>query len=134
MVDNFILEITNNLQVIGVAFGIFIIAVLANMVASCYHNTHALKENFSTAKLFDGIAKMLSIGITTALLAVIATALPFVLDMASVTMEEGVKEIYTVGAVLALYGKGILKYYKEAYQTENDIMENGNIIEDLREE
>lgn len=134
MLETFFAEMMANLQMVGIAFVVFAFAVLANILGSCYYNTHTLKESWSTSKFFDGILKMIVIGLSTGVMAMVATVLPYVLSMAGITITEEMEQIYTVIAILGLYANGILKYYKEAYTTTKEIIENRNIIEDVDEQ
>lgn len=134
MLETFFTEMLSNLQMVGIAFVVFAFAVLANIFGSCYYNTHTLKEDWSTSKFLDGILKMVVIGLTTGILAMVATALPYVLSMAGVTITDEMEQIYTVVAILGLYANGILKYYREAYSTTKEIIENRDIVEDVDEQ
>lgn len=134
MLETFFVEMMTNLQMIGIAFVVFAFAVLANILGSCYYNTHTLKERWSTSKFFDGILKMVVIGLSTGVMAIVATALPYVLSMAGITITNEMEQIYTVVAILGLYANGILKYYKEAFSTTKEIIENRNIVEDVDEQ
>lgn len=134
MLETFLTEVLSNLEMVCIAFVVFIFAVLANIFGSCYYNTHTLKEDWSTSKFFDGILKMLIIGITTGILAIIATILPYILSMSGVIITDEMKQIYTVVAIFGLYTNGILRYYKEAFSTTKEIIENRNIVEDIDEQ
>ncbi|MEG0899813.1 MAG: hypothetical protein RSF40_08920 [Oscillospiraceae bacterium] len=121
-----------NLQYIGIAFGIFSLCVIANVIASLYHNTRMLKNKFDLVRFGDGFLKMITIGATTAILAIIVTLIPYMFGIVGVNIPEDISKLFTIGAIVMLYWKGIQKYYIEAYNTENDILENRNIIEDTK--
>lgn len=134
MLETFFAEMLSNLQMVGIAFAIFAFAVLANIFGSCYYNTHTLKEDWSTSKFFNGILKMVVFGLATGILAIIATALPYILSITGIDITDEIKQIYTIVAILGLYANGILKYYREAYSTIKEIIENRNIVEDVDEQ
>ena len=134
ILETFFTEMLSNLQMVGIAFVVFAFAVLANIIGSCYYNIHTLKENWSISKFLNGILKMVVIGLTTGILSMVATALPYVLSMAGMTITDEMEQIYTVVAILGLYANGILKYYREAYSTTKEIIENHNIVEDVDEQ
>lgn len=77
---------------------------------------------------------MVVIGLATGILAMVATALPYILSMAGITITDEMEQIYTVVAILGLYANGILKYYREAYSTTKEIIENRDIVEDVDEQ
>jgi hypothetical protein len=118
----------NNLAYIGIAFCIFALCVVANITIKTYFNTCLLNQGFSISKMTNGIIKMLSIGITTALLAVIVTLVPAI---PFITWGDTATDIFCIGSVILLYGEVILKYFKEAYTATRDILNNRNIIDDI---
>jgi hypothetical protein len=120
----------SNLTYIGVAFGVFALCVIANIVVSVYYNTNNLGEVFEGKRLLSGLIKMLSVGITTAILAIVATILPVVIEEFGVDVPSDVQNTYTIVAVVALYIGAILRYYKQAYITTKEILENKNILDD----
>jgi len=122
-----------NLTYIAYAFGIFVVCVTANIIIKTYFNTDKLNQNFDTKKLFRGIKKMLAIGITTALLAMVVTLIPYV-PYLNVMFTDELSQMFCLGSVIALYGNAIIKYWKDAHTTTKDILENRNIIDDVDNE
>lgn len=127
------LILLNNLCAIGIAFGIYILCVLANICASVYYNTQKVGQKLNFKKFINGIYKMLSIGATTALLAVVVTFIPYVPYLGDIIPADS-KDFICITGVVILYGKAIIKYFIEAYQTENDILNNRNILDDINNE
>jgi len=119
-----------NLKSILSVFGIYVMCVTANITASCYYNTKKLRQPFDIHKLMDGIVKMLSVGITTALLAMVITLIPYVPYLENMFTEDGSK-LFCLTAILLHYVSAIKKYYLKAYQTTQDILENRSIIDDI---
>ena len=121
--------ILNNLLYISIAFGILIVSVLAKIFAKTFYNISTLKEKFDINKFLIGFLKMLAIGISTALLAIVVTLVPYLLQMAGLNIPSNVEDVINVGAVILLYFNGIKKYSVEAYDTVKDILENKNLDE-----
>jgi hypothetical protein len=119
-----------NLKYVCLGFGIYSLCVIANIIASTYYNTSKLKEEFKLNRFIDGIFKLFCIGISTAILAIVATMIPTIIKIFGIVIPDGVEITYTVGTILALYFNAIKKYYTEAYTTVKDIMENKDIVDD----
>ena len=117
-----------NLLYIGAAFGIFALCVIANIIVSIYENTNIFNEPFSTTKFITGIIKMLSVGLTTAILAVVMTLLPYLLSQTGFNIPENIENIFTFGSIIALYYEAIKKYFLEAYNSIKNILENKNVL------
>ena len=124
--------ILNNLLYIAIAFGILALCVIANIVASVYHNSANLKESFEWKRFFNGVIKMFSIGFTTAILAIVVTLLPYLISLTGVVIPEEANAVFTIGSIMLLYFNSIKKYFLEAYKTVKDILENKNVIEDSK--
>jgi hypothetical protein len=121
--------ILQNITYVSIAFGIFFICVIANIIASVFYNTNNLKQVFDVKRLFTGFIKMISVGITTAILAIVASLLPIVIQIFSIDIPDNVENTYTVIAIGLLYFNAIRKYFTEAFNTIKEILENKEMIE-----
>lgn len=123
--NEFWITMLNNLTLIGIAFLLYIISVLANIFASCYYNIKNLGETFNKEKLIDGLKKALFVGLATAFTSIVITSLPFVIKMFGIEIPSDVEFTFTIVTVFMLYFNGINKYTGEAIKTINNIL-NGN--------
>ena len=115
----------NSLIQIAIAFGIFILAVVANIVVSTYYNTRQLKQSFDVKRLLDGVLKMITLGFGSVILSVVVM-------LVGQYLPEYLSDVLSLSAILATFGAAIVKYFTEAYSTFQDIMTNHNIIDDTK--
>ena len=127
MFENLSATFLENLYQIAVAFGIFALSVIANIIVSTYYNTRKLKQSFNAKRLFDGLLKMICIGLGSGLMAIIVM-------LAGQFLPDTTSEIMTIATLLSTYGVAIIKYFTEAYTTFQDILTNRDIIEDTEED
>lgn len=116
----------NSLIQIAIAFGIFILAVVANIVVSTYYNTRQLKQSFDVKRLLDGVLKMITLGFSSVILSVVVM-------LVGQYLPEYLSDVLSLSAILVTFGTAIVKYFTEAYSTFQDIMTNHNIIDDTKE-
>ena len=76
---------------------------------------------------------MLAIGVSTAILAVVATIGPIALSSLGLMNEEFCKLI-SVSMIIGMYVRGIVKYFKEALATVDNILENRDVVEELQDD
>jgi uncharacterized protein YacL len=122
----------NNFVIIGGVCGLFMVCVLANITASVYYNTKTLKQDFSVAKLVDGLLKMLFIALTAALLSIVISAIPYMPYFRDFIAEQ-YKDVICLASIVFIIAGAVVKYFKEALATLADILENRNIIEDIND-
>ena len=116
----------NSLIQIAIAFGIFILAVVANIVVSTYYNTRQLKQSFDVKRLLDGVLKMITLGFSSVILSVVVM-------LVGQYLPEYLSDVLSLSAILVTFGTAIVKYFTESYSTFQDIMTNHNIIDDTKE-
>lgn len=120
--------ILNNLLYISIAFGVLVLCVVANISASVYYNVARLHERLNFTKFINGVLKMCAIGVTTAILAIVVTLVPYLIELTGVIIPEIANEVFTIGSIILLYFSAIKKYFLEAYNTIKNILENESII------
>ena len=109
--------IINNLVAVGIVFGIYVLAAFCYIVVSTYYNIIDTKEeSFDGKKMKQGIVKMVSLGISSALLAIVATLIPqYLLDFAidlGLDIGADTQSIVTVAAIILMYKNAIISYFK----------------------
>lgn len=120
-----------NLAWVGVMFLLFVLCVLANIIAGTYYHTRHIGEKWSKAQFMTSILRMMAIGVSTALLAVVATVAPLVLSRLGLINEDFGK-LVSVSLIIGMYVRGIIKYFKEALEEVDHILENRNVVEEMQ--
>ena len=122
-------EIINNVIYVFYAWLIFALCVVANVISKTYYNTHNMKQLFNAKKWWNGLRKMGSIGLSTALLSVVASSLPYIPVVDNIISSE-YKDSISILTIFSLYAYLIAKYFIEATKTNLHIAQNNNIVED----
>ena len=122
-----------NLIWVGIMFGMFALCVLANIIAQVYYQIRQIGQKWNCSQLASSILRMLAIGVSTAILAVVATIGPIALSSLGLMNEEFCKLI-SVSMIIGMYVRGIVKYFKEALATVDNILENRDVVEELQDD
>lgn len=101
-----------NLETIGMVFLLFSLCVLANIFINTYNNVENLKQCFELKRLLCGIKKMICIGISTALLSIVASAIPYIPILGNMFETQELKEAISFLIIIGLYARAIVKYFK----------------------
>lgn len=104
------------------AYGVFLLVYIANILFSLYLNIEVLNENFDKYRLGQSVKKATVLVLATLMLvaAIDATMLYFSAYLPK--LGEELKTIVTVIAIVATIGKAAIKYLIEAYSTFQKIL------------
>ena len=112
-----------NLLRIAIAMGILSIAWSSNFFASLYYNVRLLTEAFEIHRLKDGVLKLFSVVISTALFAVAITLIPIFLQYIGTPIPNEYVELLNIVGIIGVFMKSTYMYLQQAYKTINDILE-----------
>lgn len=120
-----------NLVCVSIMFGLFALCVLANIIAGVYYRVRHIGQDWNRSQFVSSILRMLAIGVSTAILAVVATVAPVVLSCLGL-MDEGFSKLVSISLIVGMYVQGIVKYFKEALETIGNILENRDVVKELK--
>ena len=123
--------LSENLIWVCVMFGMFALCVLANIIAGIYYHVRLVGQSWNSLQLWTSILRMMAIGVSTAILAVVSTVAPLILSHLSL-MDEDFSRLISVTLIIGMYMKGIIKYFKEALATVDNILSNRDVVEELQ--
>lgn len=131
VLGEFFMSLCENLMWVCIMFLLFALCVLANIIAGVYYRVRHIGQSFNRKQLVTSILRMLAIGASTAVLAVVATVAPLVLSHLDL-MDEDFGKLVSVTLITGMYVRGIVKYFKGALDTLDNILSNRNIVEELQ--
>ena len=120
--------ILENVYIVMAFFGLFVICVMADIIAKTFYNIHNIGEEFSYQKFIIGLIRMLCVAVSSALLACVVGIVPTVLDMAGIEMTEEMISLFTIASIAVVFINGIVKYFKSAFDTINKIITNEKLF------
>lgn len=124
-------SLSGNLVCVSIMFGLFALCVLANIIAGVYYHVRHIGQNWDSSQFASNILRMLAIGVSTAILAVVATVAPMALSCLGL-MDEKFSKLVSITLIIGMYVQGIVKYFKEALETIGNILENRDVVEELQ--
>ena len=124
-------SLSGNLICVSIMFGLFALCVLANIIAGIYYRVRHIGQDWDGSVFASSILRMLAIGVSTAILAVVATVAPVALSCLGL-MDEGFSKLVSITLIIGMYVRGIVKYFKEALETIGNILENRDVLEELQ--
>lgn len=124
-------SLSENLIWVCIMFGMFALCVLANIIAGIYYHVRHIGQNWSQSQLKTSLLRMMAIGLSTAILAVVATVAPMVLSGLGL-INEDFSKLISVTLIIGMYIQGIVKYFKEALDTVGNILANRDVVEELQ--
>lgn len=113
--------VLENLKIISISFGFFLLLWLSNFVLSLYYNIGIVKDSFDKTKLKDGFLKMISVMVGTLLLIVAFTTLPQFLTYIGFPQTEEIQNLFNVIGISGIIITSSITYGKQAIQTLTDI-------------
>ena len=120
-----------NLLWVCAMFGLFALCVAANIVAGIYYHVRHIGQCWNKTQLLNSILRMLAIGVSTAILAVVATVAPLILSSLGL-INEDFSRMVSVTLIIGMYVKAIVRYFKEALATVGNILENQDVVAQLQ--
>lgn len=106
--------ILENLTKVGCALLIFVIAYVANMVASMYHNIGQIQQGFDPKKLLSSAIKVLCIYLSIALVTVGITIMPYFAQFVAWDIPEEFTELFTGMVIIVSVMYAACRYFAEA--------------------
>ncbi|MBT9779349.1 hypothetical protein GPL15_22990 [Clostridium sp. MCC353] len=123
--------LSENLIWVCIMFGMFALCVLANIIAGIYYHIRLIGQTWNSFQLGISILRMLAIGVSTAILAVVSTVAPLILSHLGL-MDDDFSRLISVTLIVGMYMRGIVKYFKEALATVDNILSNRDIVGELQ--
>lgn len=124
-------SLSENLIWVCIMFGMFALCVLANIIAGIYYHVRHIGQNWNQLQLKTSLLRMMAIGLSTAILAVVATVAPMVLSYLGL-INEDFSKLISVTLIIGMYMQGIVKYFKEALDTVGNILANRDVVGELQ--
>lgn len=107
--------ILNNLTLVGVGCGLFVIAYISNVCFSLWYNIKILGQSFDYKKLINSALKILAFCAGTSLLVVGITLIPIFADYVGFTIPEEYSEVFQNLAIIGVFLIAAIKYLIESY-------------------
>ena len=120
---------TKNLIIVMSFFGVFVLCVLADILAKTFYNVNNLGEEFDSKKMLMGFLRMLCIAIASAVLAFVISIVPSLIPMVGIALSEETVTLFSVATISGVYLNGIIKYFRSAFDTINKIITGEKFIE-----
>lgn len=120
---------TQNLVIVMSFFGVFILCVMADIMAKTFYNVNNLKEEFSWQKLFTGFLRMICVASASAVLSFVISIIPSLIPLVGIELTEELVTLFSIATVAGVYLGGIAKYFKSAFETISKIINNEKLFD-----
>lgn len=117
-----------NFIIVASFFGVFVLCVMADIIAKTFFNVNNMKEDFSQEKLFNGLLRMLCLASSSAILSFVISIIPSLIPLVGIELSEDVVVLFSIATVAGVYLNGITKYFKSAFDTINRIINNEKLF------
>lgn len=118
-----------NLMIVASFFGVFVLCVLADIIAKTFFNVSNMKEDFSVERLVKGLLRMVCLAVSSAILSFVISTIPSLIPMVGIELSEEVVVLFSIATVAGVYLNGIIKYFKSAFDTINRIINDEKLFE-----
>ena len=118
--------IIENLELVGIAMGLFVGSVAANTLLGLYNNIKILMQPFEKQRLIDTALKTGCLVVSITLMVLVVTVMPVFCDSVGFPIPE---EYIDVFSNLTIIGAAVIpscKYLKDAYNKLCNIFNNMN--------
>ena len=118
--------IIENLELVGIAMGLFVGSVAANTLLGLYNNIKILMQPFEKQRLIDTALKTGCLTVSITLMVLVITVMPVFCDNVGFPIPE---EYIDVFSNLTIIGAAVIpscKYLKDAYDKLCNIFNNMN--------
>ena len=118
--------IIENLELVGIAMGLFVGSVAANTLLGLYNNIKILMQPFEKQRLIDTALKTGCLVVSITLMVLVVTVMPVFCDNVGFPIPE---EYIDVFSNLTIIGAAVIsscKYLKDAYNKLCNIFNNMN--------
>lgn len=113
----------NNLIYTGLVMGLVAISWTSNFSLALYHNLKLLSEPFDKLRFKNGIFKLGTLTIGTALLVITITFVPIFAKFIGVEIGEEYIQFFSILTIIVMFTKSIFYYTKQAYEKLNGILD-----------
>lgn len=114
---NLMFILPKDIILILACYGILLLAFLANVVLSLYHNINMIGESFDSKRMSKGIKKALVLIMGTMLMVAAVDAATTILSECVPDINDQVHDIVSVAMIAATIGVAAWRYIKDAYST-----------------
>lgn len=125
--------VVNNLYVVAVLTGIFVLVWLSNVCFSLFYNLVKVQETFEWKRCYQGALKALCVLLGLFMITIVISTLPAVLNFAGINIPESVASFVSMATILVPFGSAILYYLKDAIETFKNIL-GKDVIDFIDEE
>ena len=118
--------IIENLELVGIAMGLFVGSIAANTLLGLYNNIKILMQPFEKQRLIDTALKTGCLVVSITLMVLVVTVMPVFCDNVGFPIPE---EYIDVFSNLTIIGAAVIpscKYLKDAYDKLCNIFNNMN--------
>lgn len=112
----------NDMQMIGCAMMLLLGAWLANAVLGLFYNTTVREEQFDKKKLLNGLWRLGTVAVGTALASAVISLFPAYLTEYGISVQDDALNTFRVIVIAGLYAVAIIKYLKECINKLTDIL------------
>lgn len=120
-----------NFEIIAIWFVFFCLTVVANIIAKTFYNVHNAGQVFEAKRFLSGFVKMLAIGVSSALLGLVASAIPEALRvMPILEISDELTNAASILVIIAVFANATLKYFKSAIESIKDVVDGFNYSPD----
>ena len=120
---------TQNFVIVMSFFGVFVLCVLADIMAKMFYNVNNLHEEFSWQRLFTGLIRMLCVCVSSAILSFVISLVPSLIPMVGIALSDEIVSLFSVATVAGVYLGGIVKYFRSAFETVSKIINNEKVFD-----
>ena len=111
---------------------LFIISYVSNMCFSIYYNIKILGQTFNKQKMYDSGFKIATFGIGTLLMTIATVGIPEFASITGIQLPEEYVKVFSTLAISAVFIICSCKYILESYNKFKKILEQGKIIEEVK--
>lgn len=117
IMENLISILPKDFILILACYGILLLAFLANVVLSLYHNINMIGESFDSKRMSKGVKKALVLIMGTMLMVAAVDSATTILSKCVPEINDQVHDIVSVAMIAATIGVAAWRYIKDAYST-----------------
>lgn len=114
-----------NLKMIAILMAMYIVSFGVNTLFGVYYNVNAIKEQFSKEKFLSGAAKGAIILVGSALMVVVVSLLPSLIEAFGITMETDLFEDISIAGIAGILLTMTARYLKDAFTKFYNILYKG---------
>lgn len=118
--------IIENLELVGIAMGLFVGSVAANTLLGLYNNIKILMQPFEKQRLIDTALKTGCLVVSITLMVLVVTVMPVFCDNVGFPIPEEYIDVFSNLTIIGVAVIPSCKYLKDAYDKLCNIFNNMN--------